>query len=248
MPDNTIRFSNRVDDYIKYRPGYPEALIDTLEEVMKISNGTIVADIGSGTGLSSKPFLQKDYFVLGVEPNSEMRRASEKLLASFPHFKTINGTAENTKLKNKSVGLIFCGQAFHWFDINKCKIEFERILEDNGNIVLAWNERSTGSAFQKEYDNILYNNIEEYKKVNHRHVNKEVIATFFSPKKMHQTSLGNKQEFNLQGLKGLLLSSSYCPKEGPVFQNLMKEMEQLFVRHQQNNLIEFEYETKIYWC
>jgi len=114
--DNTKRFSNRVEDYIKYRPTYPNEMVKVLENAFAFNQTNIVADVGSGTGKSSIPFLENGNFVFGVEPNKEMREAQEQLLKDFQNFESINGTAETTNLKNKSVDLIFCGQAFHWFN------------------------------------------------------------------------------------------------------------------------------------
>ena len=248
MSDNTKRFSDRVKDYIKYRPNYPAEVAYILERETKLNITKKIADIGSGTGISSLLFLKRNYEVIGVEPNKEMRNAAEQMLSEFKKFESVEGTAENTNLPDKSVDLIFSGQAFHWFDKEKSKIEFNRILKDNGNIVLVWNSRSSKSDFQKEYEKALFDNIEEYKFVNHRNINESEISNFFFPKAMHKIFIDNKQVLDLQGLKGRLLSSSYCPKSGEQFNNLMKEIERIFDKYQVNNKIEFEYETQIYWC
>ena len=248
MNDNTKRFSDRVEDYIRYRPDYPEAIVKILEEKINPDKNKTIADIGSGTGISSKLFLKNDYKVIGVEPNKEMREAAEQMLSGFENFKSVNGAAEKTNLPDESVDVIFCGQAFHWLDKEKSKIEFARILKKNGNIVLVWNSRSNKSAFQNEYEKILFDNIEEYKFVNHRNINDGEISNFFSPKKMNKTCLDNKQILNLEGLKGRLLSSSYCPKSGKEHGRLMRRIEDVFEKYQVNNVIEFEYETQIFWC
>ncbi|HET7119587.1 MAG TPA: class I SAM-dependent methyltransferase [Hanamia sp.] len=248
MSDNTKRFSVRVADYIKYRPNYPEEIVDILEQVTKINKSKKIADIGSGTGISSILFLKRNYNVIGVEPNREMRTAAEQILSDFKNFKSVEGTAENTNLSDNSVDLIFSGQAFHWFEKEKSKIEFKRILKDNGNIVLVWNSRSSKSSFQKEYEKALFDNIEEYRFVNHRNISESEISNFFFPKTLNKICIGNKQVLDLQGLKGRLLSSSYCPKSGDAHDKLMEKIEQIFDKHQVNNEIEFEYETQIYWC
>lgn len=248
MSDNTKRFSDRVADYIKYRPGYLQEVVHILERETKLNITKKIADIGSGTGISSLLFLRRNYAVIGVEPNKEMRSAAEQMLSEFKNFKSVEGTAENTNLPDKSVDLIFSGQAFHWFDKKKCKIEFERILKENGNLVLVWNSRSSKSSFQREYEKALFDNIEEYKLVNHRNISEDEISNFFFPKAMHKIFIDNKQVLDLQGLKGRLLSSSYCPKSGEEHNKLMEKMGQIFDKHQVNNEIEFEYETQIYWC
>ncbi len=248
MTANTKRFSDRVQDYIKFRPGYPAEVVKYLEEKLKLKPGKIIADIGSGTGISSNLFLKNGFNVIGVEPNKEMREAAEKMLSGFSNFISVNGTAEKTTLAENSIDVIFCAQAFHWFDREKSKTEFHRILKPNGNIVLAWNSRNTKTHFQKEYENALNDSLEEYKVVNHRNIRDEEIALFFHPKKMNKFCVANKQIFDLDGLKGRLNSSSYFPKSGAIHDKLMHIMEQIFEKYQLNNTIEFDYETEIYWC
>ena len=145
--DSTTRFSNRVADYVKYRPGYPATIVTWLQENHHLSAGETIADIGSGTGISSRLFLQAGYKVWGIEPNAAMREMSVQLLSNYPYFRAKDGTAEATGLPDSSVGAIVCGQAFHWFDAVKAKQEFKRILKANGIVILIWNERLTESVF-----------------------------------------------------------------------------------------------------
>lgn len=246
--DNTKRFSDRVADYIKYRPTYPDAMIRVLQHKMGLDKSAVIADIGSGTGISSLPFLNNGNFVFGVEPNNEMRTAQEQMLNTFPSFKSTNGTAESTTLESQSIDVIFCGQAYHWFDKEASKAEFARILKPGGHIVLAWNSRSTKTAFQQEYEQVLYDNIEDYKNVTHRDISEKEIEIFFSPKPINKDQLDNEQIFDVKGLKGRLKSSSYCPKEGEKHEKLMTAIEALFAKHQINNTIQFQYETQLFWC
>jgi len=246
--DSTKRFSNRVEDYIKYRPSYPVEIIETLEKHIGLSKEKIIADVGSGTGISSEPFLKNGNLVYGVEPNKEMREAQENILSGYPRFESVNGTAENTNLKENSIDIIFCGQAFHWFDKKKTKDEFDRILKDKSNIILVWNSRSKRSVFLNEYEKVLYTQIEAYKNVNHRNIQDSEIAEFFNPKPLKVLELVNQQKFDLEGLKGRLKSSSYCPKEGEAFKSLMKRIDRLFEKYQNNDEVLFEYETKMYCC
>jgi ubiquinone/menaquinone biosynthesis C-methylase UbiE len=248
MKDNTKRFSDRVEDYIRYRPTYPKEIIDILEEEIQLDKSKIIADIGSGTGISSQLFLENDLTVIGVEPNKEMREAAEQILLRYVNFKSVNGSAENTNLQDRSIDMIFCGQAFHWFDKEKGKIEFERILKNNGNIVLVWNSRNSRSSFMNEYEKTLKEQIPEYEFVNHRNITDEEISNFFLPKKMNKICLDNEQILDLNGLKGRLKSSSYCPKSGILYEELMSRIEKVFEKFKINNTIEFEYETQIFWC
>ena len=78
-PDPKSRFSSRVDNYIRYRPGYPEALYGFLREEMGSGPGSVVADVGCGTGIFAESLLAAGCSVIGVEPNAEMRGAAERL-------------------------------------------------------------------------------------------------------------------------------------------------------------------------
>ncbi len=248
MNNSTTRFSDRVEDYVKYRPAYPDELIGLLKNEVKLEVNNVVADVGSGTGISSIPFLENGNLVYGVEPNHEMRNAGEKILRKYTNFISVAGTAEETTLKDKSIDIIFCGQAFHWFDKPESKKEFDRILKNNGHLIFVWNSRSLKSEFQVEYENALFENIEEYRLVNHRLINEDEIKEFFEPKILSAFKIDNKQVFNLEELMGRLKSSSYCPKSGQSFDNLMRQIESIFNKYKSNNTIDFEYETQIYCC
>jgi ubiquinone/menaquinone biosynthesis C-methylase UbiE len=246
MNPNTLRFSDRVEDYIKHRPHYPKELIKLLKREAGLTRNSVVADIGSGTGISSMQFLNNGNKVYAVEPNKEMRQAAERLLASQSNFISIDGSAEETTLPEKSVDMIFSGQAFHWFDKKKAKEEFLRILKDDGKIAFVWNERDDCSPFLREYEQILKECIKEYSEVNHRNSSVAGIKEFFNPKAMLSFSLRNHQDLDLKGLKGRLLSASYCPKKGTEHDMLMREIEKLFYKYVKGGSVRFEYETVVY--
>ncbi|MEO8415386.1 MAG: class I SAM-dependent methyltransferase [Ginsengibacter sp.] len=248
MIDNTKRFSDRVDDYIQYRPHHPYEVIEVLETAFGLNSSFTIADIGSGTGISSELFLKNNNVVFVVEPNKELRAAAEKINAACKTFVSIDGTAESTGLDEHSIDMIFCGQSFHWFDTTTCKKEFGRILKDDGHIVLAWNVRREADDFQKGYEKTLLENIDEYKNVTHRNITVKEIEPFFNPKKLYIKTVSNFQDFNLDGLIGRLQSSSYCPKEDVPYQRLMSAIEKLFDQYNINGKIKFEYDTLIYWC
>ncbi len=247
MKTSATRFSDRVDDYIKYRPGYPREVINILVDKLGLDVTKIIADIGAGTGISTQLFLNNGNKVFAVEPNKEMREASVLFLSKNKNFISVEGTAEKSNLRDGSIDIVFSGQAFHWFDKNRAKIEFNRILKPEGNIVLAWNVRNEQDEFQKEYAKIL-SNIDDHNKVTHKNISEEEIAGFFSPRKLHKESTENSQAFGLEGLKGRLKSSSYCPKEGLEFEQIMKDVENLFHDFKKDGVINFLYDTNIYWC
>src|SRR5213595_654680 len=132
MSDPTKRFSNRVENYIKYRPGYPDAVIDLLTEECRLTQQSIIADIGSGTGILSELFLKNGNSVFAIEPNAAMRRTAEDLLRKHPKFTSIDAAAEATTLDIASVDFVTAAQAFHWFDRKNARKEFARILKPEG--------------------------------------------------------------------------------------------------------------------
>lgn len=151
------RFSNRVENYIKYRPSYPSEIISFLKHEINLSSDQIIADIGSGTGISSVNFLKNNNKVIGIEPNSEMRKASEIYLNAYDNFISIDGKSDNTSLQNSSIDIIIAGQAFHWFNIETTKIEFKRILKNDGYIILIWNEKDFSNLLCLIMKNLLKN-------------------------------------------------------------------------------------------
>jgi ubiquinone/menaquinone biosynthesis C-methylase UbiE len=153
--DSTQRFSNRVEDYVKYRPHYPVEIITYLQQQHNLTAGKLIADVGAGTGISTELFLKEGYRVIAVEPNEAMREKAIVLLNKYEKFSAVDGTAERTGLQNESVDAIIAGQAFHWFKVDETKKEFRRILKGDGIVVLIWNERLTGSDFEKRYDELI---------------------------------------------------------------------------------------------
>lgn len=245
--DPVKRFSNRADNYARYRPGYPPGVIDFLKSNCGLKETSIIADVGSGTGILSELFLKNGNHVFGVEPNASMRLAAERLLQSFGNFVSVAATAEATTLKPVSVDFITAAQAFHWFDRAQAKREFARILKPGGWVVLIWNERRIDStAFLREYENLLLRYGTDYQNVRHENVEGE-IAQFFAPETFQLKNLENAQHFDLEGLKGRVLSSSYTPEQGhPNFEPMLLALERIFNEYNRDGLVTFEYDTRVY--
>lgn len=244
----TQRFSNRVADYIRYRPSYPRELLTDLRGMGALASTSVIADIGSGTGLLTQLFLEAGHSVFGVEPNPEMRQAGEAQLASFSNFTSINGTAEATTLANHGIDLIIAGQAFHWFDPPRARAEFARILRPPGWTSLIWNERLVDiSPFLAGYEALLHEFATDYAQVDHRHITDDRIAAFFHPNSFTQNTYPNHQHFGYQALKGRLLSSSYAPPPGhPNHAPMLQALQHLFNQHQESGQVTFEYTTRVY--
>lgn len=249
--DALHRFSDRVENYAKYRPGYPGEAFTFLENEKILAPGFVIADIGSGTGLSAEPLLKKGYTVYGIEPNKDMREAGEKILSAYAEkFISIDGTAEHTTLPDQSVNLVLAGQAFHWFDRPKAKAEFRRILKPGGYVALMWNDRQTDTTdFLKVYEDFLQLFGTDYKEVNHKNTqDKKILEEFFDAGKYHEASFFNFQDVDFAGLKGRVLSSSYMPGEDHTDFNFMIGcLKKIFVRYQERGTVRLAYDTKIYY-
>jgi SAM-dependent methyltransferase len=244
----TQRFSKRVENYIKYRPGYPREVLEFLQGELGLTPRTIIADVGSGTGISSGLFLKNGNRVFGIEPNDQMREAAEKLLKDYPGFISIKGTAETTTLPEHSIDLIVAGQAFHWFDPDGAKSEFARILKPEGFIVLVWNSRKLdASPFLTAYEAMVQQFSTDYREINHKNVDTEIFNSFFKPGYMEK-KFENYQLFDFEGLQGRLLSSSYMPLEGePNYAEMLESLRSIFEMYQENGLVKFEYTTEVYY-
>jgi SAM-dependent methyltransferase len=249
MTDPTKRFSSRVGNYIRYRPNYPNALVDLLQKECGLCATSLVADVGSGTGILTELFLKNGNVVYGIEPNFEMRTAGELLLQRYQGFHSVAGIAEATTLPPASVDFITAGQAFHWFDRGRARIEFRRILKSHGWVVLVWNDRRIDATlFLEDYERLLLKYAIDYQAVNHKNINRDVIASFFGSEKFKLATFENRQVLNFDGLKGRLLSSSYVPAAGqPNYEAMLNDLHSLFGRHQVEQAVKIDYETLMYY-
>lgn len=247
MTDSVERFSNRVANYVKYRPDYPREIVAYLASNCRMTHESLIADIGCGTGLSSQLFLENCNTVIGVEPNDAMRAAAVEFLSDFPDFRIVDGTSEATTLPDASVDVVVAAQAFHWFDPVKTRTEFHRILKPNGHIVLIWNERQlTTTPFLVEYEQFLLKYAADYTKVRHENISRERLRDFFQ-KEYTSKTFQRSQVFNFDGLLGRMLSSSYMPSEADaVFDEMAKELQALFAKHAENGKIRVLYDTNVY--
>ncbi len=249
ITNSTQRFSTRVENYIKYRPHYPPAVVDLLRRECGLSPGSFVADIGSGTGILTKLLLSNGNPVFGIEPNKEMREAAERLLGNYPKFHSVTGTAEATTLPDQSVDIITAGQAFHWFQRNETRAEFVRILKPNGWLALIWNDRNIADRpFFKDYENLLVTYGTDYEAVGSKHVDDKIIGDFFAPGVFQRQAFPNQQEFDFDGLKGRLLSSSYAPEPGhPKYAPMVESLLSIFEEYQSGGKVIFEYDATVYY-
>lgn len=248
MTDPTSRFTNRVANYVKYRPGYPKEMLRLFREEMGLTGSSVVADVGSGTGISAKLFLENGNTVYGVEPNDAMRAAAEEFLKGYPNFRSIDGRSDETRLPSDSVDLVIAAQAFHWFNLETTRSEFERILRPGGFIALIWNERQLDSnIFLTEYEQFLLKHATDYRNVRHENTGENELYGFFGGE-YSSKAFRNSQVFDFEGLKGRVVSSSYMPAEGDgAYPPMIADLHDLFAKHQESGKIEILYDTNVHY-
>jgi ubiquinone/menaquinone biosynthesis C-methylase UbiE len=247
--DSKERFSNRVADYVRYRPGYPAGVIEALCSECGLRPGHCVADIGSGTGFLSELFLKNGNRVYGVEPNEAMRLAGEEYLASYDSFSSVNGSAEATTLDAESVDFVTAGQAFHWFDPEATRREFLRILKPAGWVMVVWNDRRVSETpFGRDYENVLVRFGIDYARVREAYPEMQDMTNFFGEGNFRLLELSNEQTLDHDGLVGRLCSSSCVPREDhPNFAPMMAEVDKIFRTHSVNGSVRMEYTTQMFF-
>lgn len=247
--DSVARFSDRAEDYAKYRPRYAPDVAHALQQACGLRAEHLIADVGCGPGMLAEIFLQNANRVIGVEPNREMRVAGEKYLAAYPNFSMVDGSAEATTLPDASVDFVVAGQAFHWFDPPKARTEFARVLKPGGWTVLVWHDRDVVSTpFLRDYETFVQQYAIDYEQVSHKWVaTYDALQHFFAPNEMTLIKQHNRQTVDMDGLRGRLLSSSYIPKSGPRYEAMIKALPQLFESHAADGNVILEYDTKIYY-
>jgi ubiquinone/menaquinone biosynthesis C-methylase UbiE len=248
IADPTLRFSSRVENYIRYRPGYPPQVLDTLKTECGLSHTSIVADVACGTGIFTRMLLENGNRVFGIEPNREMREAADRLLAAYSNFTSVAGTAEASNLPDHCVDLATAAQAAHWFDLSKARREFARILKPEGWAVLIWNERSTDTTpFLRAYEDLLLRYGTDYERVRHEHTT-DNISDFFAPTPYESRVFDMAQEFAYADLEGRLLSSSYAPMPGhPSHDPMLEELRHIFWNYNIDGRVRMDYITRVYF-
>lgn len=247
--DNKERFTSRVENYVKYRPTYPREAIDFLYDMVGFKPESVIADVGAGTGIFSRLLLERGSRVIGVEPNEAMREAAIEALSAEERYSAASGSAEETGLSDHSVDFIVCAQSYHWFDQDRARAEFRRILKPGGKVVLIWNSRKTsGTPFLEQFEGLLLTYGTDYEKVGHKSIALESLKPYFAGEGPRLDTFSMVQLLNEESLRGRLLSSSYSPLPGhPNYDPMIRELRDIYRSNEENGFVAMEYVTELYW-
>jgi ubiquinone/menaquinone biosynthesis C-methylase UbiE len=243
--DPRRRFCGRVSHYVRHRPGYPEALLDRLVGEAGLDSRCAVADVGSGSGIFTRALLPRVGRVYAVEPNAEMRAAAERELGAMAGFVSVEGTAEATRLPDLSVRLVTAAQAFHWFDAESARREFQRILEPGGRVALVWNARVVDATpFMRAYEALLCAESLDYQRVDHRRATRRLDAFF--AERQHWT-FAHQRDRDWEASLGYMLSASYVPPAGhPSHGRIVEELERIFREHARDGRVAWVHRAELF--
>lgn len=247
MLETSQRFSDRVSDYVRYRPGYPVNAIGVLERELALAPGRVVADVGAGTGMLTQPLAATGADVIALDPNEQMLAAAREHLAEHDNVRIEVASAEGTGLPDHSVDAITCGQAFHWFDPVRARAEFRRVLVPGGRVALVWNRKHIeASQLLADLEVVLHEHAPEFAIVRHEKIEDAEISTFYGRAPSSWT-FSHEQRFDWDGFRGRLLSSSYTPAPGSNGHDaFVAALHVLFDRHQLDGEIVWPYVTHVY--
>lgn len=242
----TKRFSKHAEYYAKYRPGYPAEVLAILRREIGFDSRAVVADVGSGTGILTKVFLQNGNRVFAVEPNDDMRSYAERDFAGFKGYVSVKGTAERTTLPDGSVDLVTVGQALHWFDPPRAAREFSRVSKEGGHLCVAHNVRTMDAPFMSAYRSLIRRN--ERRLADAPDVDGAYVSRFFKGRRFSRFSAPNEQVLDYAGLVGRLASASYMPtpSEGKRYERFVKEARKLFDAYESDGKVKLLYRTNVF--
>lgn len=245
--DSTQRFTNRADNYARFRPSYPAAVLDCLRDECGLNAASVVADIGSGTGILTGQLLDRAGTVYAVEPNAAMRAEAEKALGGRANFVSVDGMAEATTLPGGSVDLVTAGQAFHWFDVEPTRREFRRILRPDGCVALVWNKRDAhDGGFTQAHEALLGEFARDYHHARHAGRVDSIDRLFTAG--LEERHFRQERRLDYQAVYGSLLSLSDAPLPGDArYEPMIARLRAIFDDHAQDGFVVLRYQTGLYF-
>jgi len=245
----TERFSGRVEAYRRYRSGYSREIVPLLGERCGLTRDSIVADIGAGTGMLGELFLENGNRVFAVEPNAEMRAACEQLVERYPLLTCIDGTAEETRLADHSIDFIAVGRALHWFDQDKCRPEFARILREGGWVVLAsQGPHARTERVVRDFQTILKEHGIDFARLRHRYDIESAARRLFAGGEFQEAEFYSTEEMTHEDLEGFVLSLSVTPQpDHPGFPAMRRALQEYFARYQSGGKLRMPVTCKIHF-
>ena len=236
--DPTRKFEGYAADYTAGRPGYAIELIDCFFSDHGLTEDSIIADIGSGTGKFAKFLIDRGNEVYCVEPNDDMRSTAEKELSSYPNFHSVNGGAEDTTLPDSRVDFITTAQAFHWFDVEKFRTECGRILKDNGKVALIWNVRDMSDPINQELHDMFSRYCPDFVGFSGGIVKDDQRIKDFFLDKYEYVAFDNPLYLQKEKFIARCLSGSYSIKEGDKdYEAYMAKIERIFEKYSDNGIV-----------
>jgi ubiquinone/menaquinone biosynthesis C-methylase UbiE len=244
------RFSDRAENYARYRPGYPPELVEFFSTQLGLETTQSIADVGSGTGLLAELFLRHGNTVFCVEPNDPMRTAAEERLSNYPNFRSVTGRAEATTLADASVDFVTAAQAFHWFDPAETGKEFTRILKNGGTAALLWNlRRDSNTELARDYEALLQQHGRNYPAIKKSwYVEPETLRIFFSHSNYASETFYYADDLDFTALRGRFESASFAPRpEDDDYKDAVAELRRIFDRCQEGGSVKVEYDCRMYY-
>jgi len=244
----TERFTGLAEIYARCRPSYPVAAIDAILSRTNLRPGSVLVDVGSGTGISSRVFAARGLSVIGIEPNADMRQQAEAALADLPGPKPVYraGQAEATGLPEAKADAVLAAQAFHWFEPAAALTEFHRIVRPGGWVILMWNERDPSDPFTAAYGALIRSAPEAAAIEVPRGRAGEVLFTSPLFEGAERQVFVNSQELDLDALLGRAFSASYAPHSGEAAQLFAAALQEVFECFERNGRVVLHYETSVY--
>jgi SAM-dependent methyltransferase len=235
----TERFSDLAGAYVAARPSYPSESVDVIIEGLGDPAALAVADLGAGTGISSRLIAARGPLVYAIEPNAKMRDAAD----ADARVRWVDGTAEATTLPDASVDVVAAFQAWHWVDHAPGVAEARRILRPGGRLAAIYNERDERDPFTAAYGTVIMKYATDA--TEERRANALAAFGAIDPARTKRFEYGNVQHLDRAGLHQRAESSSYLPQKNDAARAMHAELDNLFDVSQKDGVVNMRLVTLV---